>query len=76
MEQPVMPSNDAILAALRASGPGRPLALREVYLRSLGKDPRREQMGSGVKKGMNQSLTALKRRGLVTSPSDGLWLAT
>lgn len=64
------PTDDDVVDALRRAG--KPLPVREVYLLSLGRDPRREQMGSGVKKAMNKQLYQLKDRGLLAS-HDGMW---
>lgn len=68
-----LPSKEAVLSCLQAAS--RPLALREVFLLSQGKDTKREQMGSGVKKPMNQLLYSMQKEGLVKS-ADGSWTAS
>jgi len=70
--QPVMPTDEAILICLREAH--QPLAVREVYLLSLGRNPQKEQMGTGVKAKMNRRLMALQAAGHATS-AKGLWSA-
>mmetsp|Transcript_86464 Transcript_86464/g.241999 ORF Transcript_86464/g.241999 Transcript_86464/m.241999 type:complete len:399 (+) Transcript_86464:48-1244(+) len=65
-----MPSDDKILSNLRAAL--RPLPVRELYLLSLGRDPKHEKIGSGVKACMNKRLAALQKAKRVTS-SEGRW---
>merc|ERR1739841_402115 len=65
-----LPNDDAVLKTLAQAG--RPLAVREVYLLSLGRDPKLDQMGAGVRRPMNRLLYALQEAGRVTG-AGGMW---
>lgn len=75
-EQPtagnIMPDDYQILACLRAALPDGRLSVREIYLLSLGRDPAKEQMGTGIRAEMNRRLKVLKSQNAVTSV-DGRW---
>jgi len=65
-----MPTEDALLTVLRQAR--QPLPVREVYLVSLGKDPKREKTGPGVAGGVKKRLRDLERAGLASS-CHGMW---
>jgi len=62
-----------IIAVLKASSQLRELAVREIYLLGLARDPKKEQMGAGVKKEMNRRLYKLQRKGHVVTQTPGRW---
>lgn len=65
-----LPKDQEMLRALREAG--RPLTVREVYLLGLRRDPKKEMMGTGVKKLVNQRLYAMQKEGAVAG-RDGQW---
>jgi len=51
----------------------RDLAVREIYLLGLARDPEKEQMGAGIKKEMNRRLYKLQQKGHVFTNKPGRW---
>ena len=68
-----LPSDAAILRVLEESAGG--LRLREIYLLALGRDPKTEQMGSGVKSHLRAQIEGLKKAGRVEcGVGGGVWV--
>lgn len=67
-----VPSNASIVDALRRVSP-QPLKLRELYLTALGRNPKTDKMGSGVKKPFNRRLCALKTNGIIKDVGASMW---
>jgi len=69
---PDFPCDTSIVDTLRRVNP-QPLKLRELYLTALGRNPKTDQMGSGVKKSFNRKLYALKASGTIKGAGPGMW---